>query len=150
VCVFNLFLKTVKIVNTHVVNTNIFFKIFRNVKIQFLLNIIMISGIIVMWASPARGRRQLMRVNSVNVLDEGLRIGGRGYRMNSKVKVSQTRCDYVCIENKRGTQLAQSQSVLGRPLLAPIYRWSGIKDPVRFNTNYSVRMRYQLVFRLCL
>jgi hypothetical protein len=27
------------------------------------------------------------RVNSVNVLDEGLRIGGRGRQMNSKVKL---------------------------------------------------------------
>jgi hypothetical protein len=27
------------------------------------------------------------RVNSANVLDEGLRIGGRGRRMNSKVKI---------------------------------------------------------------
>jgi hypothetical protein len=67
--------------------------------------------------------------------------------MNSKVKVSQTRRDY---ENKRGTQLAQSQSLSGRPLLAPIYRWPGLKDPVGFNTNYSVRIRYQLIFRLCL
>jgi hypothetical protein len=33
----------------------------------------------------------LMRVNSENVLDEGLRIGGRGHRMNSKVKVNKTR-----------------------------------------------------------
>jgi hypothetical protein len=38
------------------------------------------------------GRRQLTRVNSTNVQDEGLRIEGIGRRMNSKVKVSQTRC----------------------------------------------------------
>jgi hypothetical protein len=82
----------------------------------------------------------LTRVNSTNVLDEGLRIRGRGRRMNSKVKVGQTRRDYVCIENKRGNQLAQSQSVPGRPLLAPIYRWPGLKDPVGFNTNYNVRI----------
>jgi hypothetical protein len=89
--------------------------------------------------------------------------------MNSKVKVNQTRRDYACIVNKRGTQLAQSQSipgrpllavnkrgtqldqsqsVPGRPLLAPIYRWPGLKDPVGFNTNYSVRIRYHLIFRL--
>jgi hypothetical protein len=92
----------------------------------------------------------LTRVNSTNVLDEGLRIGGRGRWMNLKVEVSQRMRDYVCIENKRGTQLAQSQSVPGRPLLAPIYRWPGLKDSVGFNTNYSVRIRYQLVFRLCL
>jgi hypothetical protein len=85
-----------------------------------------------------------MRVNSTNVLDEGLRIGGRGRQMNSKVKVNQTRCDYACIENKRGTELAQSQSqsqsVPGWPLLAPIYRFLGLKEPVRFNTNYSVHI----------
>jgi hypothetical protein len=60
--------------------------------------------------------------------------------MNSKVEVSQTRRGYACIENKRGTQLAQSQSVPSRPLLAPIYRWPGLNDLVRFNTNYSVHI----------
>jgi hypothetical protein len=70
--------------------------------------------------------------------------------MNSKVKVSQTRHDYACIENKCGIQLAQSQSVPSRPLLAPIYRWPGLKDSVGFNRNYSIRIRYQLVFRLYL
>jgi hypothetical protein len=89
-----------------------------------------------------------MRVNSANVLDEGLKIGGRGRRMNLKVEISQTRRNYVCVENKRGTQLAQSQSVPGRPLLAPIYRWPGLKEPVGFNTNYNVRKRYHLVFLL--
>jgi hypothetical protein len=28
----------------------------------------------------------MTRVSSANVLDEGLRIGGKGHRMNSKVK----------------------------------------------------------------
>jgi hypothetical protein len=36
--------------------------------------------------SIPHGRRQLTRVNSTNVLDEGLRIGEIGRRMNSKVK----------------------------------------------------------------
>jgi hypothetical protein len=61
-----------------------------------------------------------MRVNSKNVLDEGLRIGGRGRQMNSKVKIRQTRRGLTCVENKSGTQLAQSQSVPGQPLL-PLY-----------------------------
>jgi hypothetical protein len=82
----------------------------------------------------------LMRVNSANILDEELRIGGRGRRINSKVKISQTRRGLVCIENKRGTQLAQSQFVPGRPLLAPIYRWPGLEDLVEFNTIYNVRI----------
>jgi hypothetical protein len=89
-------------------------------------------------AQGPHGRRQLTRVNSANVLDEGLRIGGRGRRMNSKVKISQTRRGLVCIENKHGTQLAQSQSVPSRPLLVALYRWPGLKDLVGFNTNYNV------------
>jgi hypothetical protein len=82
----------------------------------------------------------LTRFNSANVLDEGLRVGRRGRQMNLKVKVSQTRCGYVCIKNKRGTPLAQSQSVPGRPLLAPLYRSPGLKDPVGFKKNYNVRI----------
>jgi hypothetical protein len=60
--------------------------------------------------------------------------------MNLKVEVSQTRRDYACIENKRGTQLTQSQSVPDQPLLVPIYRWPDLKNPVGFNINYSVRI----------
>jgi hypothetical protein len=60
-----------------------------------------------LYSPPNRyGPWWVMRVNSTNALDEGLRIGGRGRRINSKVKVSQTRHVYACIENKRGTQLA--------------------------------------------
>jgi hypothetical protein len=88
------------------------------------------------------------RVNSANVLYEGLRIGGRGRRMNSKVKISQTRRGLMCVENKRSIQLAQSQSVFGQPLLAPLYRWPGLKGLVGFNTNYNICIRYHLVFRL--
>jgi hypothetical protein len=82
-----------------------------------------------------------MRVNSANILDEGLRIGGRGRRMNSKVKIRQTWGGMMCIENKRSTQLAESQSIPGRPLLAPLYRWPGLEEPVGFNTNYNVCIR---------
>jgi hypothetical protein len=66
--------------------------------------------------------------------------------MNSKVKISQTRRCFMGVENKHGIQLAQSQSVPGRPLLAPIYRWLGLEDPVGFNTNYIVCLCYHLVF----
>jgi hypothetical protein len=90
----------------------------------------------------------LTRVNSANVLDEGLRIGGRGRRMNLNVKISQMRRCFVCIENKCGTQLAQSQSAPDRPLLAPIYRWLGLEDHVGFNTNYNFCIWYHLVFWL--
>jgi hypothetical protein len=75
------------------------------------------------------------RVNSTNILDEGLRIGGRGRRMNSKVKISQTRrVSRISVV----LNLAQSQSIPGRPLLAPIYRPPGLKEQVGFNTNYSI------------
>jgi hypothetical protein len=43
----------------------------------------------------------MMRVNSTNVLDEGLRIGGIGHRMNSKVSQSNK----VYIESKLGGEL---------------------------------------------
>jgi hypothetical protein len=70
--------------------------------------------------------------------------------MNSKVTISQTRQCFMGLENKRGTQLAQSQSVPGWPIMAPLYRWPGLEDPVGFNTNYIVCIRYHLVFRLYL
>jgi hypothetical protein len=38
------------------------------------------------------GTHALTRVDSTNVLDEGLRIGGIGRRMNSTVKISRNRC----------------------------------------------------------
>jgi hypothetical protein len=41
------------------------------------------------------GQRQLMRVNSENVLDEGLRIEGRGRRMNSKVGFHKNKANIV-------------------------------------------------------
>jgi hypothetical protein len=47
------------------------------------------------------GHHQLTRVNSTNVQYEGLRIGGVGRRMNSKVNQSNK----VCIENKRRCKL---------------------------------------------
>jgi hypothetical protein len=85
----------------------------------------------------------MTRVNLTNILDEVLRIWGIGRQMNSKVKISQIRrVSKISVL----LNLAQSQSVPGRPLLAPIYRWPGLKGPVRFNTNYSVRIRYQLIF----
>jgi hypothetical protein len=68
--------------------------------------------------------------------------------MNSKVKVGQTRRSLMCVKNKLSTQLDQSQSVPGRPLLAPLYRWPGLDDPVGFNTNYNVCIQCHLVFRL--
>jgi hypothetical protein len=50
--------------------------------------------------------------------------------MNSKVKIGQARRGLVCVENKCGTQLAQSQSVPSRPLLPPLYRWPGLEESV--------------------
>jgi hypothetical protein len=81
------------------------------------------------------GRRQLTRVNSTNIQDEGLRIGGIGRRMNSKVKVSQTR---RVLRINVVVDLACSQSVPDRPLLAPIYRWPGLKKPVGSDTYYNI------------
>jgi hypothetical protein len=88
---------------------------------------------------------QVMRVNSTNVQDEGLRIGGIGRWMNSKVRISQimrvSRINMVI-------NLAYSQSVPNRPLLAPIYRWPGLKEPVGFDTYYNVYIRHGLILQL--
>jgi hypothetical protein len=82
------------------------------------------------------------RVNSTNVQDEGLKIGGIGHQMNSKVKISQTRrvsiIDVVI-------NLAYSQSVLDRPLMAPIYRWPGLKEPVGSDTYYNICIQHGLI-----
>jgi hypothetical protein len=86
-----------------------------------------------------------MRVNSTNVLDEGLRTGGIGCQMNSKVKISQTR---RILGINVVVDLAYSQFVLARPLLAPIYRWPGLKEPVESDTYYNIDIRHGLVFRL--
>jgi hypothetical protein len=67
--------------------------------------------------------------------------------MNSKVKISQIR-RVSRISVVLDLAQSQSQSVPGRSLLAPIYRWSGLKEPVGFNTNYNIPIRYRLVFRL--
>jgi hypothetical protein len=76
----------------------------------------------------------VMRVNSTNVLDEGLRIGEVGRRMNSKVK-SVKRC--VSKVNVV-VNLAFFQSVPYRPLLAPIYRWPGLKEREGSDTYYNI------------
>jgi hypothetical protein len=74
------------------------------------------------------------RVNSTNIQYEGLRIGGVGHRINSKVNQSNK----VCIESKRRNNLACFQSVPYRPLLAPIYRWPGLKDREGSDKDYSI------------
>jgi hypothetical protein len=84
----------------------------------------------------------MTKVNLANVQDEGLRIGGVGHRMNSKVKISQTR--HVSRINVV-VNLAYSQSIPDRPLLAPIYRWPGLKEPVGSDTYYNVCFRHGLV-----
>jgi hypothetical protein len=81
------------------------------------------------------GGASMTRVNSTNVQDEGLRIGGIGRQMNSKVKISQTR--RVSRINVV-VNLAYSQSIPDRPLLTPIYRWPGLKEPVGFDTYYNI------------
>jgi hypothetical protein len=68
--------------------------------------------------------------------------------MNLKVQIKQTRQGLTCIEKKHNTQLAQSQSVPGRPLLAPLYRWPGLEELIGFNTNYNICIQCHLIFRL--
>jgi hypothetical protein len=49
-----------------------------------------------------------------------------------------------------GVNLACFQSVPHRPLLAPIYRWLGLRDREGSNTDYNIDIRHELVFRLVL
>jgi hypothetical protein len=49
------------------------------------------AGAVHMVSVKTWGAHWVTRVNSTNVQDEGLRIGGIGHQMNSKVNVSQTR-----------------------------------------------------------
>jgi hypothetical protein len=49
-------------------------------------------------------------------------------------RFKRTRRNSMIIETKRGIQ-ARSQCVPGWPLMAPIYRWPGLEEPVGFDTN---------------
>jgi hypothetical protein len=42
--------------------------------------------------------------------------------------------------------LACFQSAPHRPLLAPIYRWSGLKDRVGSDTDYNIDIWQELIF----
>jgi hypothetical protein len=55
--------------------------------------------------------------------------------MNLKVRISQTR---RVLRINMVVDLAYSQSVLDRPLLALIYRWPGLKEPVGLDTYYNI------------
>jgi hypothetical protein len=47
--------------------------------------------------NPKENIQLLTRVSSANVLDEGLRIGGREHQMNSKVKIHTNKVKFdVC------------------------------------------------------
>jgi hypothetical protein len=74
-------------------------------------------------------------VNLTNVQDEGLKIRGIGRQMNSKVKINQTRrVPRINVV----VNLAYSQSVPDQPLLAPIYRWPGLKESVGSDRYYNI------------
>jgi hypothetical protein len=60
-------------------------------------------------------------------------------------KVSQTRC--VSKVNVM-IDLAYSQYGPHRPLLAPIYRWPGLKEREGSDTYYNTSIRHELVIRL--
>jgi hypothetical protein len=44
--------------------------------------------------------------------------------------------------------LARFQSVPHRPLLAPLYRWPGLKEQDGSDTYYNIGIRHELVSRL--
>jgi hypothetical protein len=58
-------------------------------------------------------------------------------------KISQTRC---LLKVNVGVNLACFQSVPCRPLLAPIYRWPGLRDREGSDIDYNIDIRYKLEF----
>jgi hypothetical protein len=86
----------------------------------------------------------LTRVNSTNVQYEGLRIGGVGHQMNSKINQSNKVVSRVNVV----VNLACFHSVPRCPLLAPIYRWPGLKEWEGSDTHYNSGIRHELVFRV--
>jgi hypothetical protein len=62
-------------------------------------------------------------------------------------KISQTR--WLSKVNV-GVNLACFQSVPYRSLLAPIYRWPGLRDREGSDTYYNIDIQHELVFRLVL
>jgi hypothetical protein len=50
-------------------------------------------------------------------------------------RVSGKQDEYRILRVNLESILAQSRCVPGRPLLAPIYRWPGLKDPFGFDTD---------------
>jgi hypothetical protein len=91
-------------------------------------------------AQVPHGRCRLMRVNSANVLDEGLRIGGRGRRMNSKVRIQTNKAkldvywDKTCI----------TSSILMCP-------WVASPGPCLWvaRSRGTGRVRYKLLYMTC-
>jgi hypothetical protein len=86
----------------------------------------------------------LTRVNLTNVLDEGLRIGEIGRRMNSKVKSVKQGVyrKYVGVEPGL-LSICPSPSPPG----PYIYRWSGLEDREGSDIDYNIDIRHELVFR---
>jgi hypothetical protein len=62
---------------------------------------------------------------------------GSGKRASDELegKDSDKQGEYCVLRVNLESILAQSRCVPDRPLLAPIYRWPGLEDPVRFDTN---------------
>jgi hypothetical protein len=71
----------------------------------------------------------------------------RGNRASDELegKISQTRC---VLKVNMVVVLAFSQSIPHRPLLAPIYRWPGLKKREGSDIYYNISIRHKLVFRL--
>jgi hypothetical protein len=84
------------------------------------------------------------RVNSTNVLDEVLRIGGIGRQMNLKVNQSNK----VYIESKLDGELDLLSIWPSPSSPGPIYRWPGLKEREGSEMYYNIDIRHELVSRL--
>jgi hypothetical protein len=62
-------------------------------------------------------------------------------------RVLDKQSEYYIFRVNLESILAQSRCILGRPLLAPIYRWPVPKESVEFDTNLLLQcgLQYDLV-----
>jgi hypothetical protein len=84
------------------------------------------------------------RVNSTNVLDEGLRIGEIGRRMNSKVNQSNK----VCIKTKCGDELGLLSICPSPSSPGPYIKVARSEEREGSDTYYNIGIQHELVFRL--
>jgi hypothetical protein len=77
--------------------------------------------------------------------DEGLWIGRRGHRMNSKVRTGK-QDKYGCIDVTKLRVYNLGLNMFPRRLLLAPYRWPGLRVLIGCDTNSKIMLVYIVVF----